>query len=510
MRSLSLLVLALAMCSGARAQAGVGEAIASAVLGAKGAVVSGLGGLMQNHLENAKITAQTMGQGLSTTATAMGQGLGAAADALSAAYATAGAQAEAALAAFEKEYCTPATFVPSEKVPATFTGHSMSLTFSLGECTFDDHKWLHEDVKELDCTEPSITYTKTPANFTSKFHSAPSFTSKECKIEKVFGEEVTQVLFVFDGSQAPDVATLTAKITEEVKKVLGTVGTGVQDMVGNTKSMLLGGLTGGFAAGNMAAATAGQAQALPSGLPAELLRGTSEDLFFSGLMHLDSVVDELSPGQLERLFQGSEGNELLGPQANNLHTFEALAAAGHALVQPAAHAAAAAAPPEVQDCFAAAPAATGSQRPANHAEMAAEAAAARSLLASLDGVCSPSVTTATTAAIGTAATPLAAEVPARPPALAPLAPLQAQLRAHAVHAAAALPMGRPFLYFDVATGRVMQATLPHALPHAAMAFSLVPVLGFVLRGVQRELERVAAADAEQALHEEALEDPAAT
>ena len=31
-------------------------------------------------------------------------------------------------------------------------------------------------------------------------------------------------------------------------------------MVGNTKSMLLGGLTGGFAAGNMAAATAGQAQ----------------------------------------------------------------------------------------------------------------------------------------------------------------------------------------------------------------------------------------------------------
>lgn len=76
----------------------------------------------QNHLENAKITAQTMGQGLSTTATAMGQGLGAAADALSAAYATAGAQAEAALAAFEKEYCTPATFVPSERPGIGLTG----------------------------------------------------------------------------------------------------------------------------------------------------------------------------------------------------------------------------------------------------------------------------------------------------------------------------------------------------------------------------------------------------
>ena len=28
-------------------------------------------------------------------------------------------------------------------------------------------------LQELDCTEPSITLTKTPANFTSKFRSAP-------------------------------------------------------------------------------------------------------------------------------------------------------------------------------------------------------------------------------------------------------------------------------------------------------------------------------------------------
>ena len=28
--------------------------------------------------------------------------------------------------------------------------------------------------QELDCVEPSITYVKSPANFTSKYHSAPS------------------------------------------------------------------------------------------------------------------------------------------------------------------------------------------------------------------------------------------------------------------------------------------------------------------------------------------------
>lgn len=114
-----------------------------------------------------------------------------------------------------------------EKVPATFVGHSMAITFDMGSCTFDDHKWLHGGEKvgrrvgwwggwgggrlgwaarkrcalcvhdsapcavrfmcrltpparpllpqpqELDCVEPSISYVKSPANFTSKYHSAP-------------------------------------------------------------------------------------------------------------------------------------------------------------------------------------------------------------------------------------------------------------------------------------------------------------------------------------------------
>ena len=59
-------------------------------------------------------------------------------------------------------------------MPATFVGHSMAVTFSLGNCTFNESKWVHDDVKELDCTEPSISYVKTPANFTSKYHAPPT------------------------------------------------------------------------------------------------------------------------------------------------------------------------------------------------------------------------------------------------------------------------------------------------------------------------------------------------
>ncbi len=28
-------------------------------------------------------------------------------------------------------------------MPATFVGHSMAITFDMGSCTFDDHKWIH-------------------------------------------------------------------------------------------------------------------------------------------------------------------------------------------------------------------------------------------------------------------------------------------------------------------------------------------------------------------------------
>ncbi|PRW56581.1 hypothetical protein C2E21_4769 [Chlorella sorokiniana] len=230
-RNVALAVLCLALCgAGVRAtgaatdniQAAVAEAVAK-ILNPTGAA-SGVGAASGGLLSAMQQSAAGFKQGISSMTAAA-----------SAQYEALTEQAEAALAALEAQYCTPATFTPSEKVPATFVGHSMAITFDMGSCTFDDHKWLHGGEKELECIEPSITYVKFPANFTSKYHSAPSFTSKVCKKTKTFGEPVEKVLFVFDGQKAPDMNALVAQITAEVKNVLGTVGSGVQEVIANTK-----------------------------------------------------------------------------------------------------------------------------------------------------------------------------------------------------------------------------------------------------------------------------------
>ena len=59
-------------------------------------------------------------------------------------------------------------------------GPSASLTFSWGNCTFNETQFLDssEDTKIFNCTEPSIVYDKEPAIFTSKYKSGDSFTGK--------------------------------------------------------------------------------------------------------------------------------------------------------------------------------------------------------------------------------------------------------------------------------------------------------------------------------------------
>lgn len=60
------------------------------------------------------------------------------------------------------------------------TGPSASLTFSWGNCTFNESQFLDssESTKILNCTEPSIVYDKDPAIFTSKYKTGDSFTGK--------------------------------------------------------------------------------------------------------------------------------------------------------------------------------------------------------------------------------------------------------------------------------------------------------------------------------------------
>ncbi|KAL4442032.1 hypothetical protein ABPG77_011293 [Micractinium sp. CCAP 211/92] len=222
--------LLLAMClfgAAARAQTAASTTATAAGGADVAAVVQQLlsgGGVFQTAVPSTGGVAGSVKASLGSLSSAAQASMGAMTSALS----QAGAQAEAALAAFEQQYCKPATFTPSQKVPATFVGHSMAVTFSMGNCTFNESKWLNDDIK-------------VGARLAAWLGSAAAhFTSKVCKVTKTFGEPVEKVLFVFDGTQAPDINALTAQITEEVKKVLGTVGTGMSDIIGSTKSLLTG------------------------------------------------------------------------------------------------------------------------------------------------------------------------------------------------------------------------------------------------------------------------------
>lgn len=124
------------------------------------------------------------------------------------------------LEAFDSRYCSAASFEAPASHPARFTGPSFTLEFSTGNCTFNETAFVHEGEKRLDCFEPSITYVKTPSNFTSKYVSGAAFASKSCLVGKTFGEETTEVLAVFDGSTEITKDGIAEVVRSEVAKLL--------------------------------------------------------------------------------------------------------------------------------------------------------------------------------------------------------------------------------------------------------------------------------------------------
>jgi hypothetical protein len=59
-------------------------------------------------------------------------------------------------------------------VNSCFAGPGFTLTFALGNCTFDDKQLLSKD-GAIQCVGPSISLDKTPATFTSAYISAAKF-----------------------------------------------------------------------------------------------------------------------------------------------------------------------------------------------------------------------------------------------------------------------------------------------------------------------------------------------
>ena len=94
--------------------------------------------------------------------------------------------------------------------------------------------------KQINCIKPAVVYAKTPATFTSKYKSAPTFTTKECIVSKTFGEPLVKVLYVFDGSDTSSIANLTSRVTSEMRDVLGGAQAGTAAIAGQLQSFMQG------------------------------------------------------------------------------------------------------------------------------------------------------------------------------------------------------------------------------------------------------------------------------
>lgn len=140
------------------------------------------------------------------------------------------------------KYCTPARVTPSVKVPGEFVGPSFKLKLSSGKCSLSHSDKGHG--KDLKCETPSIEFEKKAAKYVAKHHSRIEFISKDCKVEKVFGEEKEIVLLELAGGV--DYSTLLQKASDKIKdsfddingandKLPGYLGGFLDDISGDTE-----------------------------------------------------------------------------------------------------------------------------------------------------------------------------------------------------------------------------------------------------------------------------------
>lgn len=142
-------------------------------------------------------------------------------------------QLDALYDGYSAKYCVESQFTPAEKVPATFTGPSFFFELGMGGCSVNEAILSKTDKSlVLDCSKPYMTYGHRNASYVSKYLSAATFTSKDCKLEKTQGEYDELVLFVFDGRRTPNPQEIGEKVNEAVKGAVGELAAVGQSVVG--------------------------------------------------------------------------------------------------------------------------------------------------------------------------------------------------------------------------------------------------------------------------------------
>ena len=143
---------------------------------------------------------------------------------------------------FEEKYCTPASLSKSKKKPGFFKMPSFFFKVGLGDCvvghTYDNSTHYGKGPIELNCTKPFVSYGHVEGEWTSKHHTAPSFTSKECKITKEHGEADSLVLFTFDGKVLPDAKSLTQSVSDTLGKAVGGLANAGQNIAGQVTNFI--------------------------------------------------------------------------------------------------------------------------------------------------------------------------------------------------------------------------------------------------------------------------------
>lgn len=89
-------------------------------------------------------------------------------------------EASAIIADAEEKICEPSDFKESEKKETECVGHEIKLVYEPKECIIDEKNHA------IDCKPAKLVLKKIPGKCTFKHHTAPEWTSKECKLKTEF------------------------------------------------------------------------------------------------------------------------------------------------------------------------------------------------------------------------------------------------------------------------------------------------------------------------------------
>jgi hypothetical protein len=110
------------------------------------------------------------------------------------------------------KYCAPPKLQPSLKKKYgefRFPG-GFKLILHTTECEIEGTS--HRNETTMSCHKPSLEFIKYPSLYRSHHHTPTKFKSKECKFEKVHGEEDEIVLAIIDGKHDVDTGSIFASL----------------------------------------------------------------------------------------------------------------------------------------------------------------------------------------------------------------------------------------------------------------------------------------------------------